>query len=152
MKNKTLIGRLTVSWATVALLFWRPLAYRHQLGGSVSATFCLALHNHSVVCIRGRGGSGPLCRAPCCRLERLSSRTLDGDHRGCVDWHSGAWRQVLSDTWPRYDVRGPNDRLERRRRALPTVRWELVVSCFATNPTRPLLRVGGQTTSVTIEA
>ena len=109
MKNKTLIGRLTVSWATVALFFWRPLAYRHQLCGSVSATFCLALHNHSVVCIRGRGGSGPLCRAPCCRLER-------------------------------------------RRRALPTVRWELVVSCFATNPTRPLLRVGGQTTSVTIEA
>ena len=33
-----------------------------------------------------------------------------------------------------YDVRGPDDRLERRRWALPTVRWELGVSCFATNP------------------
>ena len=124
MKNKTLIGRLTVSWATVALFFFFGDRWLIGINSAVqSALLFVWLFAVILWCAFGVVEEADHLAELLAAASKAYPHALDCDHRGCVDWRNGAWRQVLSDTWPRYAVRGSDDRLERRRRALPTVRW-----------------------------
>ena len=106
----------------VVFAFRQTLACRFELRALVRLALSLAFRHRSVVRIWGRQGSRPSCRAPW-RAARNACSTLAIVIIEVVLIGAVALGGSPLDTRARYDVRGSNDCLERRRRPMSSLRW-----------------------------